>query len=71
MQRFGQRLGAGGQRHAAVLAHQQGVVEVLAQLRQGVAYRRLAAVQAQGGASHMLFAQQGVQGEQQVEVDLA
>ncbi|MNW10230.1 hypothetical protein D3C71_2074020 [compost metagenome] len=44
---------------------------MFAQLRQGVADRRLAAVQAQGCAGHVPFTEQGMQGEQQVEVDLA
>ncbi|MNE93019.1 hypothetical protein D3C80_1908120 [compost metagenome] len=64
-------MGAGGKGHAATLAYQQRVVEVFAQLRQGVADRRLTAVQAQGCTGHVPFAEQGVQGEQQVEVNLA
>ena len=44
---------------------------MFAQLRQRMADRRLAAVQAQRGTGHVLFTEQGMQGEQQVEVDLA
>ncbi|MNP56643.1 hypothetical protein D3C76_1513850 [compost metagenome] len=71
LQGLGQGLGTRAEGHLAMLADQQGVVEIGAQLRQGVADRRLTAVQAQGGAGHVLFAEQRMQGQQEIEVDLA
>ncbi|MNI80728.1 hypothetical protein D3C73_1372820 [compost metagenome] len=71
LQGLDEGLGACGQGHVAVLADQQRVVEMCAQLRQGMADCRLAAVQADGSAGHVFFAEQCMQGQQQVEVDLA
>ena len=55
--------GAGRRLQTPSPPHQQRIGKDLAQLRQGMAYRRLAAVQAQGGAGDMLLCQQGMQGE--------
>jgi hypothetical protein len=71
LQRLAQGFGTGAQLQPAAPADQQQVSENLAQLGQRVAYRRLAAVQAQSRPRDMSFAEQGMQGEQQVEVDAA
>jgi hypothetical protein len=71
LQRLAQGFGTGAQLQPAAPADQQRVSENLAQLGQRVAYRRLAAVQAQSRPRDMSFAEQGMQGEQQVEVDAA
>ncbi len=65
-----QRLGLGGRPQALGGAHEQLLAELLAQARQGVAHRRLAAVQAQGGARQVLFLHQGVEHQQQVQIEL-
>src|SRR5690606_33035476 len=56
--------------HASANAYQQRVVEQLAQAIQCIAYRRLAQGQAFGGARDVLFAQQGIEYAQQVEVEV-
>ena len=72
-ERFGQRLhqfvGPGGQLQLARTTNQQGVIEQLAQMGQGVADGGLAPVQAQGCAGDVLFHQQGMESDQQVQVD--
>ncbi|MNE41634.1 hypothetical protein D3C80_1357140 [compost metagenome] len=71
LQGLDQRLSPRRDLQAPPSAHQQRITEKFAQLRQGMADRRLAAVQAQGGTRYMLLGQQGMQGQQQVEVDSA
>ena len=64
-----QRQGAVGGHHALARSHQQFVVEQHAQPCQGVAHGRLADVDAFGGTRHVALGQQGVERDQQVEVD--
>jgi hypothetical protein len=70
-QRLHQALRACRERHAATTPHQQRIAQMLAQLGQRMAHGRLAFVQPHGRTRHMSFGQQGVQGQQQVEVDSA
>ena len=58
-----------GGRHALAGAHQQGVVEQLPQAAQAVTHGRLGQVELVGGLGDVALAQQGVQVDQQVEVD--
>ncbi|MNI75653.1 hypothetical protein D3C73_1318270 [compost metagenome] len=63
-QRLGRRL------HAPADTHQQRIIKLLAQARQGVAHGWLTEGQALGGAGHILLAQQHVEDTQQVEVEV-
>ncbi|MNJ45680.1 hypothetical protein D3C77_407870 [compost metagenome] len=63
-QRFGRWL------HAPAYAHQQWVVEQLAQARQSVTDRGLAEGQTLGGARNILLAQKHVEDAQQVEIEV-
>ncbi|MNQ74624.1 hypothetical protein D3C85_893880 [compost metagenome] len=71
LQRLDQLPGPCGEFQVPTAAHQQGVVEQAAQLRQGMTDGRLTAVQAQCRARHMPLGEQGMQGQQQVQVDTA
>ena len=64
-------LGERRQLEAAADPHQQLVVEVLAQPGQRAAHRRLAHRHPLAGVGEVPLLEQGVQGEQQVGVDLA
>ncbi len=65
-----QRQGLGRRLHASADAHQQWVIEQLAQARQGVTHGRLAEGQALGGTGDVLFTQQHIEDAQQVEVEI-
>ena len=64
------RQSARGRRHAARGALEQLLAQLLTQTGEGVADRRLAQVQALGGAGQIAFLHQGVEDQQQVEVEL-
>ena len=64
-------LGQGGQLEAAAHPDQQLVVEVLAQPGQRAAHRRLAHRHPLAGVGEVALLEEGVQGQQQVGVDLA
>jgi DNA-binding transcriptional LysR family regulator len=66
-----QFVGARGGPHAALRRHEQRVVEELTQLGELHAHRGLREVQALGRAGHVALGQQGVERDQQVEVDAA
>lgn len=66
-----QGFGPWGERHLGSGAHEQRVAESDAQPAQGVAHRRLAEAQGLGGRGDPARIGEGVEGEQQVEVELA
>lgn len=65
-----QRQGLGRRLHAPADAHQQRVIEQLAQARQGVTHGWLAEGQALGGTGDVLFTQQHIEDAQQIEVEI-
>ena len=66
-----QRLGARGGHHARAAAHEQVILEQLAQPAQAHADRRCAEVQALRRARHAALLRDRMEDDQQVEVDLA
>ncbi|ERO65347.1 hypothetical protein P308_19440 [Pseudomonas piscis] len=54
--------------HAPGRADEQRLVQVPAQARQGIAHRRLAEIEPQGGPGQVLLLHQGIEHPQQVEV---
>ncbi|MNP27858.1 hypothetical protein D3C76_1207890 [compost metagenome] len=66
-----EHLGMRGGRHATGGALEQGLTQLAAQPRQGVAHRGLAHVQARGGPRQVLLLHQGLEHQQQVQVDSA
>ena len=67
--RFHQRYAARSELHFATHAHQQRIVEVFAQLVERGAHRGLRDEHTFGGARDVLLAQQGVECNQQVEIE--
>jgi len=65
---FPQGQGPGSRHQPASRPHQQRVLERFPQPGQGAAHGRGAELQAPGGPGHLAFFQEGLQGEQQVEV---
>ena len=65
----GEGFGAGREHHAASAANQERVVEELAEATEGVAHRGLSDARALGGLGDAALARQGVEGDQEVEVD--
>ena len=61
----------GGGHHALGGAHEQRVVEGLAQARQGIGHRRLGDADDLPGAGQVGFAVDGIENDEQVEIDLA
>ncbi|MND65948.1 hypothetical protein D3C80_573340 [compost metagenome] len=66
-----EHLRMGGGRHAASGALEQGLAQLAAQPRQGVTHCGLAHVQARGGPRQVLLLHQGIEHQQQVQVDSA
>ena len=66
-----QMQGKGAGHHFSALAHQQGVVQLLAQPFEGVADGRLRALQSHSGFGDAALLHQGVQHDQEIEIDLA
>ncbi len=65
-----QRQGSRRRLHGPADAHQQRVIEQLAQATQGIAHRRLAEGQALGGTRDVALTQQGVEHAKQVQVEV-
>ncbi len=68
-ERNGKRFGAGGEDHAAPASDQERIVEQLAKATEGVAHRRLRHPCTLGGFGDIAFAGQGVEGDQEIEID--
>jgi len=65
----GKRFGARGEQHAAAASNQERVVEELAKATERVAHRRLSDAGALGGLGDAAFANEGVEGEQEIQID--
>lgn len=71
LDRRGQLQRTGSGQHAALGADEQRVAEAIAQAHEHAADRRLGQRQALGGAGHAALVEQGVQGLEEVEVEVS